>query len=53
MKVIFHDDFYQVYADDPAAARNKSGCFAVLEGGYNHDIPGRNVLALIQGMSAA
>ncbi|MFP4039173.1 MAG: histone deacetylase family protein [Desulfosudaceae bacterium] len=35
-----------------AAARNKGGCFAVLEGGYNHDILGRNVLALIRGMTA-
>ncbi len=36
-----------------AAGRNDGGCFAILEGGYNHDILGRNVLALIQGMSAA
>lgn len=35
-----------------AAGRNNGGCFAILEGGYNHDILGRNVLALIQGMAA-
>jgi len=34
-----------------AAGRNQGGCFALLEGGYNHDILGRNVLALIHGMS--
>jgi acetoin utilization deacetylase AcuC-like enzyme len=26
--------------------------FAVLEGGYNHDVLGRNALALIEGLSA-
>ncbi|ABW68380.1 acetylpolyamine aminohydrolase [Desulfosudis oleivorans] len=35
-----------------AARRNSGGCFAVLEGGYNHDVLGQNVLALIQGMAA-
>ncbi|HHO76841.1 MAG TPA: histone deacetylase family protein [Deltaproteobacteria bacterium] len=34
-----------------AAERNDGGCFAVLEGGYNHKVLGHNVLALIQGMS--
>jgi acetoin utilization deacetylase AcuC-like enzyme len=34
-----------------AAVRNGGGCFAVLEGGYNHDVLGENVLALMQGMS--
>jgi acetoin utilization deacetylase AcuC-like enzyme len=34
-----------------AAERNGGGCFAILEGGYNHDVLGENVLALIQGMS--
>lgn len=27
-------------------------CFVVLEGGYNHDVLGQNVLALMQGMAA-
>ncbi|MEW6076378.1 MAG: histone deacetylase family protein [Thermodesulfobacteriota bacterium] len=35
-----------------AAVRNQGGCFAILEGGYNHEILGRNALALIQGMSS-
>lgn len=34
-----------------AAARSKKGCFAVLEGGYNHRVLGHNVMALIEGMS--
>jgi acetoin utilization deacetylase AcuC-like enzyme len=34
-----------------AARRNGGGCFAILEGGYNHDVLGKNALALIQGMS--
>lgn len=28
------------------------GCFAVLEGGYNHEVLGHNVAALIEGLSA-
>lgn len=35
-----------------AARRNGGGCFAVLEGGYNYDVLGRNVLALINGLKA-
>jgi acetoin utilization deacetylase AcuC-like enzyme len=27
------------------------GCFAILEGGYNHSVLGHNVMALIQGLS--
>ena len=34
-----------------AARRNGGGCFAVLEGGYNYDVLGQNVLALINGLS--
>lgn len=33
-----------------ASQRLKSGCFAILEGGYNHQVLGHNVWALIQGM---
>lgn len=35
-----------------AAVRNGGGCFALLEGGYNHAVLGRNALALIEGLSA-
>ena len=34
-----------------AAVRNGEGCFAILEGGYNHKMLGENVLAVMQGMS--
>ena len=33
------------------ALRNKGGCFGILEGGYNHDVLGINVLAFIEGLS--
>jgi acetoin utilization deacetylase AcuC-like enzyme len=35
-----------------AAQRSKGGCFAILEGGYNHQVLGHNVMALIEGLSA-
>lgn len=31
------------------AVRNGGGCFAILEGGYNHTVLGMNTLALIRG----
>jgi acetoin utilization deacetylase AcuC-like enzyme len=34
-----------------AAERNRGGCFAILEGGYNHRVLGENVRALMRGMS--
>jgi len=34
------------------ALKNNGGCFAVLEGGYNHDILGHNAFALIKGLSS-
>jgi len=35
-----------------AAERNNGGCFGILEGGYNHQVLGQNVLALIRGLSS-
>ena len=34
-----------------AALRCGGGCFAILEGGYNHQVLGHNVMALIKGLS--
>jgi acetoin utilization deacetylase AcuC-like enzyme len=34
-----------------ASKRNGGGCFALLEGGYNHQVLGHNVMALIEGLS--
>ncbi len=33
------------------ARNNKGGCFGILEGGYNHSVLGKNVLAFIEGLS--
>jgi acetoin utilization deacetylase AcuC-like enzyme len=33
-----------------AARRNKGGCFGILEGGYNHNVLGKNVMAFIEGL---
>jgi acetoin utilization deacetylase AcuC-like enzyme len=33
------------------ALRNAGGCFGILEGGYNHAVLGKNVLAFIEGLS--
>ena len=44
----YHDIGEQVRK---AALNNDGGYFAILEGGYNHQVLGDNVLALIQGMS--
>ena len=34
-----------------AAGRQGGSCFAILEGGYNHQVLGYNVMALINGLS--
>ena len=34
-----------------AASRSGGGCFGVLEGGYNHQVLGQNVMAMIEGLS--
>jgi acetoin utilization deacetylase AcuC-like enzyme len=32
--------------------KSGGGCFAILEGGYNHDVIGQNAAALIEGLSS-
>lgn len=34
-----------------AALRNGGGCYGILEGGYNHNVLGTNVLAFIEGLA--
>jgi acetoin utilization deacetylase AcuC-like enzyme len=34
-----------------AAVRSGGGCFGLLEGGYNHQVLGQNVMAVIEGLS--
>ncbi|OPY12871.1 MAG: Acetylpolyamine aminohydrolase [Syntrophus sp. PtaB.Bin001] len=36
-----------------ACQKNRCGCFAVLEGGYNHRVLGKNVLAFIEGIEGS
>ncbi|QTA90989.1 histone deacetylase family protein [Desulfonema magnum] len=36
-----------------AARQCDGGCFAILEGGYNHKVLGHNVLALVRGLSGS
>jgi acetoin utilization deacetylase AcuC-like enzyme len=36
-----------------ASLRCGGGCFGILEGGYNHQVLGQNVLACIQGLGSA
>jgi acetoin utilization deacetylase AcuC-like enzyme len=46
------EDYFEIgrmVAD--SARRTGGGYFAILEGGYNHQVLGANVLALIGGMS--
>ena len=33
-----------------SARKNNGGCFAILEGGYNHDVIGLNAAALMNGL---
>ena len=49
--LLLTEDYYEIgNLARQAAKRNRGGCFAILEGGYNHDVLGANVLALIEGM---
>lgn len=34
-----------------AALRNGGGCYGILEGGYNHQVLGKNVLAFLMGLA--
>jgi len=46
------DDYREIGRLVRAAARRYGGgCFAILEGGYNHQVLGHNVLALVEGLS--
>lgn len=46
------EDYYAIGAMVRQTARNNdTGCFGILEGGYNHDVLGANVKALLAGLS--
>lgn len=45
-------DYYHIgHMVRKAAARAEGGCFAILEGGYNHSVLGENAASLINGLS--
>jgi len=45
------EDYYTIGAMVRATAlKCNAGCFAILEGGYNHDVLGKNVEALAEGL---
>ncbi len=45
---LFLFDLYQF----SIKVKSEAGCFAILEGGYNHDVLGENVAALAEGLSS-
>jgi len=49
---LLHTEDYQAMGRmvKETCERLKIGCFAVLEGGYNHQVLGRNVLAFLMGL---
>ena len=50
--LLLTEDYFKIGQFVKAAAtRSGGGCFAILEGGYNHQVLGQNVMALINGMS--
>lgn len=47
------EDYFSIGSLVRNAARTcGAGCFAIFEGGYNHDVLGHNVAALIEGLSS-
>ena len=46
------EDYYKIgQLVKAAASRSGGGCFGILEGGYNHQVLGQNVMAMIEGLS--
>ncbi len=50
-RLLATEDYEEIGRMAAGAARQRGGgCFAVLEGGYNHSVLGYNVLSLLKGM---
>jgi acetoin utilization deacetylase AcuC-like enzyme len=51
---LLYSEDYMVMAKwvQETAARNEGGCYGILEGGYNHNVLGKNVLAFLQGLDS-
>ena len=51
--VLATEDYFEIgQMVRTAAQRRGGGCFAILEGGYNHSVLGHNVIALVRGLSS-
>jgi acetoin utilization deacetylase AcuC-like enzyme len=51
--LLYTEDYEEIGRRVRAAAeRNQGGCFAILEGGYNHQALAESILALIRGLSS-
>jgi acetoin utilization deacetylase AcuC-like enzyme len=49
--LLLTEDYFKIGQLVKAAAkRSGGGCFGILEGGYNHQVLGQNVMALIEGL---
>ncbi|MBW2411478.1 MAG: histone deacetylase family protein, partial [Deltaproteobacteria bacterium] len=49
--LLLTSDYYEIGKMVKIAADDRGGgCFGILEGGYNHDVLGKNVRALIEGL---
>lgn len=50
---LLHTQDYQTMGQmvRDAAQKSGGGCFAILEGGYNHDVIGLNAAALVEGLT--
>ena len=50
--LLLTSDYYEIgKMVKQAALRCKGGCFGILEGGYNHQVLGNSVRALLEGLS--
>jgi acetoin utilization deacetylase AcuC-like enzyme len=53
-RMLLTEDYFKIGKLVKAAAlKCAGGCFAMLEGGYNHQVLGHNVMALIEGLESA
>jgi acetoin utilization deacetylase AcuC-like enzyme len=48
--LLLTEDYFEIGRLVRRASKKTGGCFAILEGGYNHDVLGTNVLAFLEGL---
>ena len=50
--LLLTEDYFKIgQLVNAAAGRSGGGCFGILEGGYNHQVLGQNIMAIIEGLS--